>query len=128
MRITKNDIPKRIDSPGAVVRQKMDFGDPSTVSTLGAEYVSLGAGADLAPLLEGLDGDACQSPHWGFMISGQMIVTYADGSEETCSGQDLFHWPAGHSLRVIEDAEVILFSPQDEHGVVLDHMLARMSG
>jgi hypothetical protein len=31
-------------------------------------------------------------------------------------------------VRVEEDAEVILFSPQAEHGAVIDHMLARMAG
>jgi len=37
----------------------------------------------------------------------------------------LFYWPPGHTARVGEDAEVILFSPQDEHTAVLDHMLAK---
>jgi hypothetical protein len=34
----------------------------------------------------------------------------------------VFHWPAGHSVRVLEGAEVILFSPQIEHLAVMDHM------
>ena len=55
-------------------------------------------------------------------------MTYTDGTEETCGGDDLFYWPPGHSVRVVEDAEVILFSPQVEHGEVMDHMLARMAG
>lgn len=128
MHITKNDIPTRIDVPGAIARQALDFGDPSAFSSLGAEYFSLGAGTDIAPLLEGLDDDACHAPHWGFMISGEVVVGYTDGTEETCSGQDLFYWPAGHSVRVVDDAEVILFSPQAEHGNVMDHMLAKMAG
>ncbi len=128
MRIAKSEIPTRIDTPGAVVRQEIDFGDPSAYASLGAEYVSLCAGTDLAPLLEGLDDDTCDAPHWGYMISGQIIVAYTDGTEETCLGRDLFYWPPGHSLRVVDDAEVILFSPQVEHGAVIDHMLARMSG
>ncbi|MEZ5239312.1 MAG: hypothetical protein R2716_10340 [Microthrixaceae bacterium] len=42
----------------------------------------------------------------------------------TCStGQ-----PAGHSVRVDEDAEIILFSPQVEHGEVIDHIAAKVSG
>jgi hypothetical protein len=128
MRITKTDIPTRIDVPGAVVRQQTDFGDPSEYASLGAEYFSLGAGTDIAPLLEGLDDDACHAPHWGFMISGQVVVAYSDGTEEVCVGQDLFYWPAGHSVRVVDDAEVVLFSPQVEHGAVMDHMQARMAG
>jgi len=31
-------------------------------------------------------------------------------------------------VRVGEDAEVILFSPQDEHSKVIDHMLDKMAG
>ena len=128
MHITKSAIPTKIDVPGAVARRAVDFGDPSQYSSLGAEYFSLGAGTDIAPLLEGLDDDACHAPHWGFMISGKVVVTYTDGTEEPCVGQDLFYWPPGHSVRVVEDAEVILFSPQDEHGAVMDHMLERMAG
>ncbi len=128
MRISKSDIPVKIDVPGATARQQLDFGDPSAFASLGAEYFSLGAGTDIAPLLAGLADDACHAPHWGFMISGQVVVAYTDGTEETCSSQDLFHWPAGHSVRVTDDAEVILFSPQTEHTAVMDHMLAKIAG
>lgn len=128
MRINKRDIPAKIDAPGAIARQATDFGDPSAFSSLGAEYFSLGAGTDIGPLLAGLADDACHAPHWGFMLTGAVVVTYTDGTEETCSSQDLFYWPPGHSVRVTEDAEVILFSPAVEHGAVMDHMLATMAG
>ena len=95
---------------------------------MAAEYFSLGAGTDIAPLLKGLDDDACQAPHWGFMISGEVVITYTGGREERCSGDDLFYWPPGHSVRVVSDAEVILFSPQVEHAEVMNHMLATMAG
>lgn len=126
MRIAKGAIPTKIDAPGAVARQAVGFGDVSEGATLGAEYFSLGAGTDIAPLLEGLDDDACQAPHWGFMISGKVVVSYDDGTEDVCRGDDLFYWPPGHSVRVVDDAEVVLFSPQVEHGAVMDHMLSRM--
>jgi hypothetical protein len=41
---------------------------------------------------------------------------------------DLFYWPPGHTVKVGADAEVILFSPQKEHGEVIDHMLEKMAG
>lgn len=126
MRIAKNEIPVKIDVPGAVARQADGFGDPSGFGSLGGEYFSLGAGTDIAPLLKGLEGDACQAPHWGYMLSGEVVVTYTNGTAETCSENDLFYWPPGHSLRVVDDAEVILFSPQVEHTQVMDHMLAQM--
>lgn len=62
------------------------------------------------------------------MVSGEVVVTYTNAPEETCVGDDLFYWPPGHSVRVVKDAEVILFSPQAEHGAVMDHMLATMAG
>ena len=126
MRIAKNEIPVKIDVPGAVARQVTGFGDSSGFGALGGEYFSLGAGTDIAPLLKGLEGDACQAPHWGYMLSGEVVVTYTNGTEETCSGDDLFYWPPGHSVRVVDDAEVILFSPQIEHTRVMDHMLTQM--
>ena len=128
MRITKNDIPAKIIVPGVLARQLTDFGDGSNYGSMAAEYFSLAAGTDIAPLLTGLHDDACQAPHWGYLISGEVAVTYTNGSDDTCVGNDLFFWPAGHSVRVVQDAEVILFSPQVEHVAVMDHMLAKMAG
>lgn len=126
MRIAKQDIPTRLDVPGAVARQTDDFGDASKHGPLAAEYFSLGAGTDIAPLLQGLEGDACQAPHWGYVIEGDLVVTYTDGTSDTCVTGDVFHWPAGHSVRVVEDAEVILFSPHLEHAAVMDHMRVKL--
>ena len=125
MHITKNDLPVKIDAPGAHARHRPDFG--VAAGALAAEYFTLGAGADLAPLLEGLDHDACQSAHWGFMVTGEVVVTYTDGTDERCSTGDLFHWPPGHSVRVETDAELVMFSPQTDHAPVLDHILAKMA-
>jgi hypothetical protein len=128
MRIAKNDIPARINVPGAVARQQKDFGDAAGYGKISGEYFSLAAGTDIAPLLRGLQGDLCQAPHWGYLMQGEVTVTYADGSEETLTGGDLFHWPPGHTVKVDKDAEVIMFSPQHEHTEVIDHMLAKMGG
>jgi len=125
MHITKQDIPVRVEAPGAVARQVPDFGTADGV--LGAEYFSLAAGADLAPLLVGLHDDACDAPHWGYVIQGDVVVTYTDGDSEHCVTGDLFFWPSGHSVRVEQDAELILFSPQDSHGAVLDHIGAMLA-
>jgi len=128
MRIAKRDIPVRIDAPGAKARQKTNFGDATGYGMISGEYFSLSAGTDIAPLLQGLKGDLCQSPHWGYLLQGELTVTYADGTHEVTTNGDLFYWPPGHTVKVGEDAEVILFSPQDEHGEVIDHMLEKMSG
>lgn len=125
MHITKMDIPVRLQAPGAIARQVPDFGVAE--GAIGAEYFSLATGTDLAPLLAGLDGDACHAPHWGYLIQGRVVVTYTDGGTESCSAGDVFHWPAGHSVRVEDDAELILFSPQDSHGAVMDHIASKLA-
>jgi len=126
MHIAKQDIPVRIDVPGAVARQKTNFGDPTGYGMISGEYFSLAAGTDISPLLQGLEGDLCQSPHWGYVLQGELTVTYADSSHEVTNSGDLFYWPPGHTVKVGQDAEVILFSPQDEHSEVIDHMLKKM--
>jgi hypothetical protein len=125
MHISKDQIPVKIEVPGVVARQLPDFG--VATGPIGAEYFTLAAGGDLAPLLVGLDGDACHAAHWGYMITGAVTVTYGDGTVEQCTTGEVFHWPAGHSVRVDEDTEMILFSPQVEHTPVLDHILARLT-
>jgi hypothetical protein len=62
------------------------------------------------------------------MLKGEVVVSYTDGSTDTCRESDLFYWPPGHSVRVEKAAEVILFSPQNEHNHVLEHMLNAMKG
>ena len=128
MRIPKQDIPVRIDVPGAVARQLTNFGDASGYGSISGEFFSLGAGTDIAPLLQGLKDDLCQSPHWGYLLQGDLVVTFADGTNENVLAGDLFYWPPGHTVRVTEDAEVILFSPEREHSEVIDHMRVKMAG
>lgn len=128
MRIAKEDVPVRVDVPGATARQKTDFGEAPGLGKIAAEYFSLKAGTDLSPLLEGLKDDLCQSPHWGYMLEGELTVIYKGGKEEPVSGGDLFYWPSGHTLKVSKDAEFILFSPQDEHVPVVDHVKSKLSG
>jgi hypothetical protein len=128
MHLPKNDVPVKMDVPGAIARQVTDFGDASGYGTMAGEFFSLGAGTDIAPLLAGLDGDSCHAPHWGYMISGTVVVTYDAQPEDRCVEGDLFYWPPGHSVRVERDANIILFSPQAEHTLVMDHMLAKIAG
>ena len=125
MHMAKEKLPVKVDVPGAVARQLPDFGHAS--GALGAEYFTLAAGTDLAPLLAGLEEDACQSAHWGYLIAGDVVVSYTDGTTERCLTGEVFHWPAGHTVRVEQDAELILFSPQDQHGPVIEHVAAKLA-
>jgi hypothetical protein len=122
MHIAKDNIPVRIKIPNAIARQQLDFGEATGYGKIAGEYFSLGTGTDLAPLLQGLEDDLCQSPHWGYLIEGEVTVTYKNGEQETVSGGEIFHWPPGHTVKVGRDAEIVLFSPQVEHCRVVDHL------
>jgi len=126
MKVAKEDIPTKIDSPDAVAQHQPDFGDATDYGDMAAEHFTVANGTDLTPLLEGLENDLCQSPHWGYVVSGALTVTYADGSEEADEGDDMFYWPPGHTVRADEDTDFVLFSPQREHGAVLDHIQQKM--
>ena len=127
MNIQKGDVPVKVNAPGAVARQKTDFGDATGYGMIGAEYFSMAAGTDIAPLLQGLDGDLCHAPHWGYIIDGELTVTYKDGGTEDARSGDLFYWPPGHTVRVSKDAEFVLFSPQDEHTQVMEHINRKLA-
>ncbi len=125
MHVSQNELPIKIDAPGANARHHGDFGPAN--GDMAAEYFTMAAGADLAPLLEGLEHDACHSAHWGYMVAGEVVVTYRDGTDERCTAGDMFYWPPGHSVRVEADAELAMFSPRDDHAPVLDHIAAKLA-
>ena len=127
MKIAKEDVTVQMDIPGAKIRQQMDFGDSTGYGKISGEYFSLSAGVDTTPLFEGLEGNLCQSPHWGYVLRGKITTTDAKGEQETVNTNDLFYWPPGHNVKVLEDSELIMFSPQHEHKVVIDHMRAKVN-
>jgi len=125
MRVAKDDVDVRMQIPGAVIRQRGEFGTVKGFDTISGEYFTLAAGVDTTPLFVGLEGNQCQCPHWGFVLRGRITTTDANGHHETVAADDLFYWPPGHNVRVDADAEIIMFSPQREHSAVIDHMRAK---
>ena len=128
MHVAKDDVDVQMEIPGAVIRQRMDFGDVSGFATISGEYFTLSAGVDTTPLFQGLEGDLCQCPHWGFVLRGRLTTTDANGARETVNANDLFYWPPGHNVKVDVDAEIVMFSPQREHSHVIKHMIAKVKG
>jgi hypothetical protein len=125
MKIAKENIEVKMEIPGAVIRQRTEFGDATGYGKISGEFFSLSAGVDTTPLFIGLEGNLCQSPHWGYVLSGQITTTDSEGIQETVNTNDLFFWPAGHNVKVNEDAEIIMFSPQHEHSTVINHMIEK---
>ncbi len=125
MKISKENIEVKLEIPGAVIRQKTDFGDVTGFGKISGEYFSLSAGVDTTPLFMGLEGNLCQSPHWGYVLQGELTTTDAKGLQETVTANDMFYWPPGHNVKVNVDAEIIMFSPQHEHSQVINHMIEK---
>lgn len=85
-----NDLPVEIMAGDLVTRYK-ELGD------MAIRHAVLPAGTDMGPVLSGLPGDRCPSPHWGMILEGSIRITHADGTEEVASAGDLYYWPAGHT-------------------------------
>jgi len=128
MRIPKENVDVKMEIPGAVIRQQMDFGDMGGLGTISAEYFTLSAGVDTTPLFQGLEGNLCQCPHWGYVLRGRITTTDRHGARETVNANDLFYWPPGHNVMVDADAEIVMFSPQHEHSRVINHMIEKLKG
>jgi hypothetical protein len=126
MRVAKESIEVKLQIPGAVIRQRTGMGDASGLGKISGEFFSLAAGVDTTPLFQGLEGDLCQCPHWGYVLKGELTTTDAAGQMETVKSSDLFYWPGGHNVKVTADAEIIMFSPQQQHTHVIDHMREKL--
>ena len=128
MRVAKDQIEIKMQIPGVVIRQRCDFGDATGYGKISGEYFTLAAGVDTTVLFQGLSGDMCQCPHWGYVLRGRIVITDPLAVQETFSATDLFYWPPGHNVCIEDDAEIIMFSPQHEHSHVIDHMIVKTSG
>ncbi|MCU4158282.1 hypothetical protein J1N10_20075 [Carboxylicivirga sp. A043] len=128
MKIAKEKIEVKMEIAGAVIRQRNDFGDATGLGKISCEYFSLSAGVDTTPLFMGLEGNLCQCPHWGYVLSGQLTTTDAKGIKEVVNTNDLFYWPSGHNVLVNVNAEIIMFSPQTQHSHVINHMIEKTKG
>jgi hypothetical protein len=115
MKLRKEELPVALQLPVATFRA-IEWDDTSVV------YVTMKAGANATPLLEGLPGDLCQCPHWGYMLTGAIHLRYSDGKEEVCRAGEMFYWPAGHTVWVEEDTSFVEFSPRKELKKVYDHI------
>lgn len=78
------------------------------------EFASFHADADGAPVFKGLPDDRCQSPHWGYVISGRVTFVYAD-REETFEAGDAYYGAPGHVPRVTAGTELVEFSPTEAY-------------
>jgi hypothetical protein len=89
-------------------------------------FERLSAGVETAPLYKGLPDDACQSPHWGYLIEGRLRVLSSDGTEESIVAGQAYHLPAGHNVVVEEDALILELSPTEDRARTMQHAAQMM--
>jgi hypothetical protein len=125
MKMKIEDLPVLMEGPGTVMRRQTGLGN------LDAGYIELPKGTDFTPLLKGLSNDSCCCSHWGYVFEGEFRIIYDEGSDELLTKGDVFYLPPGHTAIVEEDLKCLMFSPDKDHGDVLDHamkMMAELSG
>ena len=85
------------------------------------------AGMDFTPLLEGLENDKCQVPHWGYVIEGAVRIIYENGEEEVFSEGEAFFMKPGHTAIVEKDLFLVSFSPEHEMHDLSDHLSMKVA-
>ena len=120
MRAAEHEIPIEMEV-GDIKTRGEDWGGQTV------RHLILPPGTDFTPLFKGLPGDACQSPHWGYVLAGSINLRWADGTEEVSRAGDLYYWPAGHVGWTDEGVTFIEFSPADDLRPVLEHLGAQLA-
>lgn len=113
--LTREDAPVVIENAGVQVRVHEIGGGMST------SFIHLPQGADLGPAVKGLPGDACQCPHWGYILKGKLAMRTPDGESVYSAGQAVY-WAPGHVPLALEETEYVDFSPTDQFNEVIDHI------
>ena len=112
--MTEADVPVVIENDNVTLRMT-EVGD-MTVS-----FIRLAKGTDLGPALEGLEGDSCQCPHWGYMLEGQLMMRGANGETVYDAGR-AFYWAPGHVPVALTDCAYVDFSPTHDFTPVIKHI------
>jgi len=94
---------------------------------MAVRYARVPAGTDMGPVLTGLPGDRCPSPHWGIVLEGAVHLTAADGAEEVTRAGEVYFWAAGHTAHMDEATAFIEFGPVKEMRQFGDHAKALFS-
>jgi hypothetical protein len=102
-RTRKDEAPIMVDEP--VIEGRYVELDDYTVG-----FETFPIGSDPSPVFRGLPDDRCQCPHWGYIVSGEVTVNYAD-STETLRAGDAYYLRPGHLTVLADNTEVVEFSP-----------------
>jgi hypothetical protein len=75
--------------------------------------------ADATGLFDGLPGDRCPCPHWGYVLQGSVTFRYAEHEEVYAAG-DAYYAPPGHIPVINAGTELVEFSPAEEHARAME--------
>jgi hypothetical protein len=121
MKIKKEEIPITMQAPDTIMRGLPGWGGMTVA------FNEMPAGTNISPLLQGLKNNSCQCPHWGYILQGELLMKYDDGTEEKLTTGDVFYMQPGHTAIVNQDTKLIDFSPQRELKEVMDHIAKKMA-
>ena len=75
-------------------------------------FVTIKQAHSLAGMFKGLPDESCPCPHWGYLFTGKITVTYPD-HEEVYEAGDAFYMSPGHVPAAEMGSEFVQFSPAD---------------
>ena len=122
MRGQVQDIPVAMEVPGVRIASSGGWGG------MVFEHIECTDRMDVGPMMEGLPGDLCPCPHWGYMLKGAFHTQYSDNTEEVVTEGDAFYMPAPHTGWFEAGSTMILFSPEAEATQVAEHVARKMQG
>ncbi len=111
-----SDMPVEV-AQGDLETRYLELGD------MAIRHARVPAGTDFGPVLQGLPGDRCPSPHWGIVLEGSVRLEHVDGTIETAVAGEVFHWPAGHTATSADGAVFLEVGPVSPMRDFHDHAM-----
>jgi hypothetical protein len=118
-RIRKDEAPVLVNSP--VIEGRYAELEDYTVS-----FETFPIDADGEQAFRGLPDDRCQCLHWGIVLSGQLMLRFADRTETYKAG-DAYYAPPGHVPVVSAGTETVEFSPTKLLAATMSVIAANMA-
>jgi hypothetical protein len=112
-KLNRDDAPQKESMPGFEGRYLRE-----DEYVLGFE--SFDQAADFTPMYKGLPDDLCQSHHWGYVISGRMIMHRPEGDIVVNEGEAYYVGPGHTGEAGLPGTQVIEFSPAEEYDRTLE--------
>lgn len=114
-----DDLPIELQA-GDLVTRYAEWGD------MALRFARVPAGTDMGPVLEGLPGNRCPSPHWGVVFSGTVRVTGSDGEVTVTRAGEAYYWPAGHTAVMDEETSFLEIGPVAAMRQFSEHAKAKL--